>query len=291
MIYLVGPTHCANLHKLPSMNGKLTVALVSDVFFGPGASERLDARLREAKKLGAELVVLPEIALLPWSPATREARAEDAERPGGPRARLLMEAARRASISVLGGLIELDDEGRRFNVALLADSEGAPRGSYRKVHLPEEPGFWETSHYLPGTETPRVLEVAGFPFGVQICSDSNRPVLTHALTALGAEAILAPRATERETWESWKLVYRANALTACAYVLTVNRPAPEQGVPLGGPSFACGPDGAVLVETTDPVALVTLDRAAIARARKDYPGYLATPSALYRDAWASAAKK
>ena len=266
----------------------LAVALVSDVFFGPDAKPRLISRLEEARKLGAELAVLPEIALLPWSPATREVRAEDAEPPRGPRARILCDCAKTAGIAVLGGLIERDEKGRRFNTALLVDEEGKRCFSYRKIHLPEESGFWETSHYEPGTEPPRVLEQAGFPFGVQICSDSNRPVLTHALSAMGAEAILAPRATESTTWESWKLVFRANALTASVYVLSVNRPAPEQGVPLGGPSFACDPMGEVLLETTDPVAVVTLDRAIVARARKDYPGYLKTPAELYEKTWKSA---
>ena len=132
------------------MNGTLAVALVSDVFFESDARARLEARLAEAKKQGAELAVLPEIALVPWSPATKIARDEDAEEAGGPRAQLLAECAKRVGIGVLGGLIERDPQGRRFNVALLVDEKGAVRGSYRKVHLPEEPGFWERATTSPG---------------------------------------------------------------------------------------------------------------------------------------------
>jgi predicted amidohydrolase len=127
------------------------------------------------------------------------------------------------------------------------------------------------------------------PVGVQICSDNNRPEGSHLLGALGAEVILAPRATEPSTWERWKLVLRVNAMTSCAFVVTVNRPAPELGVELGGPSAVFSPDGEVLLETTEPLALVDLDRGAIAAARKGYPGYLAVRAGLYARAWSTAA--
>jgi predicted amidohydrolase len=269
----------------------LTVALVSDVFFSSDAVSRLLRRLALARDGGAELAVLPELPLNPWSPATREARADDAEEPGGLRHRALAAAARKTGIAVLGGAIVRDGAGRRFNTALLFSSSGELVASYRKLHLPEEPGFWETSHYEPGEEPPRVVRELAFPFGIQICSDVNRPTVSHALAAAGAEAIIAPRATERETFESWKLVFRANALTSTAYVLSVNRPEPEQGVPLGGPSVAVAPDGSVLAESVEPVVVVTLARGAVARARADYPGYLKVRPELYARAWLEGAAR
>jgi hypothetical protein len=72
-------------------------------------------------------------------------------------------------------------------------------------------------------------------------------------------------------------------------VLSVNRPRAERGVPLGGPSFAVAPTGDVLVETTDTVALVAIDRALVAVARRSYPGYLATRSDLYAAGWTQVA--
>jgi N-carbamoylputrescine amidase len=258
---------------------------VSDVFFGPGAEQRLLARLGEARERGAELALLPELPLDAWCAATREAREADAEAPGGPRHALLARAAASSNLGVVGGAIVREADGRRFNVTLAFDRTGRLVGSYRKVHLPEEPGFWETDHYSPGDQPPRVIDAFPVRLGIQVCSDVNRPVLAHALAAAGAQAILAPRATESGTWERWRLVLRALALTTTTYVLSVNRPAPEAGVPLGGPSFAVGPDGTVLVETTDPIALVTLEGDAVARARRNYPGYLAVRPALYARAW------
>jgi predicted amidohydrolase len=264
----------------------LTVALISDVFFTPDGPQRLRARLREARGRGATLAVLPEIPLNPWSPATRRAVEADAEDPGGPRQQQLAGAAREEAIAVVGGAIVRDPAtGVRYNTGLVYDDAGALVASYRKVHLPEEEGFWEPDHYAPGSQLPQVVTAFGMPIGLQICSDINRPQGCHLLGAMGAEAIVAPRATEAATWERWRTVIVANAMTSCAYILSVNRPAAEQGVALGGPSCAVAPGGRVLVETTDPVAVVTLERRAVVDAKKRYPGYLRVEAHLYADGW------
>jgi predicted amidohydrolase len=216
-------------------------------------------------------------------------RPEDAEPPRGPRFQVLAEAARRAGIALLAGVI-VDDGGSRRNRSLLFDAGGHLTTCYDKNHLPQEAGFWEQDHYGPGLSPPRVVAVAGFPVGIQVCSDLNRPELCHALAAAGANAILGPRATEAATWERWRLVLQATAITSCAYVLTVTRPRPEAGVPLGGPACAIGPDGAVLLETTATVGMVTLQRRAVETARMGYPGYLAVRPDLYRRAWQEAAE-
>jgi N-carbamoylputrescine amidase len=268
------------------MSHTLTVALISDVFFTSDGAERLQARLREARARGAELALLPEIPLNPWSPATNVARDDDAEDAGGPRQRVLSEAARDAGIAVVGGVIlRQAPTGIRHNTAVVYDDRGGLVASYRKVHLPEEEGFWEPAHYAAGSEPPSVIDRFCLRIGLQICSDINRPQGCHLLGAMGAEAILAPRATERGTWDRWRTVLVANAMTSCAYVLSVNRPAPEHGVPLGGPSIAVHPHGDVLVETTDPVAVVTLTREAVLEAKTRYPGYLPVEAEMYADAW------
>ncbi len=272
--------------------GTLTVALVSDVFFGRGREERLAGRLAEAKARGAELALLPELPLDPWVPATQLARDEDAEPPDGPRHRLLAESARAAGLAVIGGAIVRDPAtGRRHGTSLVFDARGRHLASYGKLHLPEEPGFWETSHYDPAEQAPQPIEGLGLTIGVQICSDINRPEGSHLLGALGAEAILAPRSTELATYPRWRPVFIANALTSCTFVLSVNRPDPEQDVLIGGPSIAVAPDGKVLLETTDRLAVVTLERSVVQAARVAYPGYLPVRARLYADAWGAVARR
>ena len=120
---------------------------------------------------------------------------------------------------------------------------------------------------------------------MQICSDVNRPEGTHLLAAQGAELVVAPRATELATWHRWRPVLTANALTSCCWVASVNRPGPEQGVLIGGPSFAVAPDGEVLLETTEALGLFSFDRGDLPRMRLEYPGYLDVRADLYRAGW------
>ena len=271
-------------------DGKLTIALISEVFWEADGAQRLRQRLAEAAQRGADLAVLPEIPLHPWRPATKEVHDEDAEAMDGPRATTQREAAVEAGIGLVGGIIHRDaTTGRRTSRALVIDRAGEVRATYEKLHLPEEPGFWETSHYDPGTNPPRLIDAFGMPIGVQICSDNNRPQGTLLLGAQGAMASLVPRASEEKTFQRWKTVFRSNAMTGCLYVLSVNRPHPEGGVLLGGASVAFDPSGELLVETTDPMVLVTLEASRVTDARRAYPGYLPIHARLYADAWADIA--
>ncbi len=273
----------------PREDGKLTVALISEVYWEADGPQRLKERLAEASDRGADLAVLPELPLNRWSPATKEVQDEDAEGMDGERARTQAEAAAEAGIGLVGGIIHRDSDGRRTSRALVFDSNGKLAATYEKLHLPEEEGFWETSHYEPGTEAPKRIDAFGVPIGVQLCSDNNRPEGTHLLGAQGVIATINPRASEERTYQRWKTVWRANALTSCCYVLSVNRPYPEEGVLIGGPSVVIDPSGNAIVETTDTLALVTLDAKVVTEARRAYPGYLPIPARLYADAWAEIA--
>ncbi|MDE3262759.1 MAG: carbon-nitrogen hydrolase family protein [Acidobacteriota bacterium] len=269
------------------MNSRLlTVALITDVFPEPEEYDGLLARLRDARARGAQLAVLPELPLNRWAPATRTPSDTDAEPPAGPRASALAAAARTVGLAVLGGAIVRDPaSGRRHNTALLLDPAGKERLRYRKIHLPDEEGYWEAHHYEPGDRLHAPVDVGGFAIGVQVCSDANRPQGCNALAAMGAEVILVPRATPAESYERWRLVLRAGAVTSCAWVVSVNRPGIRSGGIIGGPSMVSGPSGEVLLETKDPVAVVTLEKDALERARRQYPGYLDVRADIYGRAW------
>ena len=278
------------MNAAPRADGRLSVALVSEVFWQPDGIGRLGATLDQCVERGADLAVLPEIPLNPWRPATKVPHDEDAEPMDGPRATRMAAAARAAGIGLVGGIIHRDPaSGRRTSRLLVFDRSGALAATYEKLHLPEEPGFWETSHYEPGTLPPQRIDAFGMPVGVQICSDANRPEGSHLLGARGVQAVLVPRSSEERTYQRWKIVFRANALTSCCYVLSVNRPDPEEGVLIGGPSIAVDPNGAVLVETTDRISVVTLEGSVVSAARIAYPGYLPVRARLYADAWAEIA--
>ena len=269
----------------------LAIALVTDVFPGAAAAARRAKRTDAAAKLGPGLVVLPELPLNRWSAASRTPLDEDAEPPppDGPRCRMLAEAAASAGVGTVGGAIVRASTGRRLNTAMVHDASGRLLYTYAKVHLPEEPGYWETSHYEPGTTPPVPVRLPGcdLPLGVQICSDINRPAGAQLLAAQGAEVIVVPRATEPGSYPRWRLVFRSVALTNAAWVISVNRPA-DPAVPIGGPSLVVNPAGEIVLETEEPLAVVTIDRAAVARGRASYPGYLPARCEVYAEGWRAA---
>lgn len=272
-------------------DGRLRIALVSETFFEPDGEGRLRERLAEAADRGADVAVLPELPLNEWRPALDQPVEDDAEPTDGPRAAAQAAAAVEAGIGLVGGIIHRDaGTGRRTSRALVFDASGVLVATYEKLHLPHEEGFWEASHYEPGDEPPRRIDAFGVPLGVQLCSDTNRPEGSHLLGAQGAAAILIPRATEERTYQRWKIVFRANAMTSGAYVLSVTRPHPEHGVLIGGPSVAIDPNGEPVLETTDRLALVTIEARVVADARRGYPGYLPVRARLYADAWDEVAR-
>jgi len=264
----------------------LSLAIITEVYPDPPAWELLPAALAEAKALGAELAVLPEIPLNPWSPASKAPLDEDAEDVYGPRQKALSAAAAETGVAVLGGAIIRDpDTGVRHNTALLYGASGSCLARYKKIHLPAEEGFWETSHYEPGHEPPTVVSGLPMKVGFQVCSDVNRTTGFQLLGAMGAEVVLVPRCTPPQTYERWKLVLRANAVTSGCYVISSNRPAPTPDGLIGGPSIAISPTSEVLLETTDPLSVVTLSREVLEAARADYPGYLKVYPEVYARGW------
>lgn len=267
-------------------DAQVGVALVTEVFFDDADAARLRAHLEEAKAGGASVALLPELPLNAWSPYSKTARDEDAEEVDGPRQRRMAEAAADAGVALVGGAIVIDPTTRlRHNTAVVYGPDGTCLARYRKVHLPEEEGYWETSHYEPGTSGPEAFEGLALRAGLQICSDVNRPEGFQLLAAQGAEVVFAPRATPPETYERWRTVLRANAVTSGTYVVSANRPRPEHGASIGGPSLVIDPNGEVVVETTAPVRVVVLERAVVVEASREYPGYLKRFPELYAEGW------
>lgn len=269
------------------MKEVVKVALVTEVFPEDTDGVALKATLKEAKAQGACLAILPELPLNSWCPATKEVNDDDAEGSGGWRQRIMAVTAAEVGMGIIGGAIVKDSgTGQRFSHAFFFRSDGTRMGSYRKIHLPEEEGFWETSHYEAGKKPPPVVECqGGIKVGIQLCSDVMRPSMFQMLAERGAELIAAPRATPPESYDRWKLVLQANAITANSFVISTNRPRPEGGVDIGGPSVAIAPNGEILAESTDPVTVVSLDRSVMEAAQAGYPGYLKRFPELYAQGW------
>jgi predicted amidohydrolase/uncharacterized protein (DUF952 family) len=241
----------------------LRLALLSEL--SPSAQ-----RLLEVSQ-AADLVVLPELPFQPWAPA-RQGNAL-------PSADLDHQLDLCPQLAILGGGVV----GRSNRAVLMR--QGEILLDYTKMHLPQEEGFWESDYYDPGQLPPQVCDALGFPLGVQICSDIHRPFGLSFLAFQGVSLVLCPRATEKATYPAWKRVYQAMARIHSCYIASVNRPGPEAGVPLGGPSLVVGPDGEVVAESDESLLLVTIEHDRIVRAKNDYPGYLNWAWPTYQQAW------
>lgn len=271
--HLYGPLDCAAVVEVTRLAPARDLRVGLACALRPGLEV-----LQQAAAQGCRLVVLPELPFHRWCPAFRERDPQDED---NGRAAAQAQLARQSGLWLLGGSLE-----NRRNTAYLWNPQGEVDLRYEKMHLPQEPGFWEADHYDPGSQPPGVSDGMGFPLGIQVCSDIQRPFGSMFLRHQGAAAILVPRATDRGTFANWRLVMQAMARMTACYVLSVNRPGPEFGVPLGGPSLVVGPDGQVLAEAEQPLTCVTLEHEAVVRARSEYPGYLAVPSSVYAAAWA-----
>ena len=113
----------------------------------------------------------------------------------------------------------------------------------------------------------------------------NRPQGSHLLAAAGADVIVGPRSTELATYDKWRPVWIANALTTGCFVCSVNRPSPEDGVLIGGASIAVAPNGEVVAESCEAITVFTARQSTIEEARIEYPGYLPCRNDLYADCW------
>ena len=276
---------------MPSPTATMRVAMIHEVFHDDPGGASLRAHLERARDDGADVAVLPELPLNAWAPHSKVPNEGDAEPLDGPRQRIMASAASDLGIALVGGVILRDSDSRvRHNTALVYGPDGALLARYRKIHLPEEEGYWETSHYEPGEEAPTLVDGLSLRTGLQICSDVNRPQGFQLLAAQGAEVVLAPRATPPGSWERWRMVLRANAVMSGAYLISVNRPRPEYGAPIGGPSIAIAPSGAVLAETEEPVTVVEMNRADVDEAAAGYPGYLERFPDVYARGWSRLAE-
>ena len=233
-------------------DGKLTVALVSEVFWEPDGTARLEDRLREAAERGADLAVLPELPAEPVEPGHQGRQW----------------TTTRSRWTVLGHRRRAGRQGRPASVSSAGSSTGrrtvagpaarscstAPGGSRRRTRSSTCPRR-RASGRRATTSRAASRRGASTRSGCPSASSCARTT-----TGQRARICSAPRASRRCSTRAparsgptsaGRSVWRANALTSACYVLSVNRPHPEQGVLIGGPSVAIDPRGEVLVETTD----------------------------------------
>ncbi|MDA8389619.1 MAG: carbon-nitrogen hydrolase [Gammaproteobacteria bacterium] len=254
----------------------LRTALVQQSGDGDRATlwARTEDGIREAAEGGARLVLLQELHPGPYFCQQEDpALFDEAEPIPGPSSERLGALAARYKLVIVGSLFERRAPGLYHNTAVVFENDGRLIGRYRKMHIPDDPGFYEKFYFTPGDLGFTPIDTSVGRLGVLVCWDQWYPEAARLMALAGADMLLYPTAigwdprdpqTEQlRQREAWELVQRGHAVANGLPVLCCNRcgfePDPTDatcGIQFWGTSFACGPQGEWLARAgTDPAVL------------------------------------
>jgi N-carbamoylputrescine amidase len=270
-----------------------TVGLVQMRLGGQPAAN-LDRAVRlvtEAAKAGAKVVCLPELFRSTYFCQTEDAARFDlAETIPGPSTEAIGAVARGHGITVVVPVFEKRAPGLYHNSAAVISPEGSVIGTYRKMHIPDDPGYYEKFYFTPGDLGFRSFETPCGPIGTLICWDQWYPEAARLTALRGALVLFYPTAIgwhprEKEALgeqqrDAWITVQRGHAISNGVYVAAVNRAGLEKpeggpaGIEFWGSTFLCDPFGVVVARARtdgEEVVLGTVDPARIEEVRRGWP--------------------
>ena len=253
--------------------------------------EKAAAQVEEAARRGAEVVCLPELYRSPYFCQREDPAFFDlAEDVPGPSSERFQAVARKAGVAVIVPIFERRAPGLYHNSALLVDADGTIRGTYRKMHIPDDPAFYEKFYFTPGDLGFRAFDLAAGRVGALICWDQWYPEGARLTALQGASILFYPTAIgwhpgEKARYgaaqrDAWQTIQRSHAIANGVYVGSVNRvgfepgAAGQAGLEFWGSSFLCDPFGQVLLEgTTDREEILVgeVELGRIEEVRRNWP--------------------
>lgn len=250
------------------MARNITVALIQHAHRGSVAANRsyIAEHVGVAAASGARLVLLQELHDEHYFCQSENTGAFDLAEPvPGPGSEFLAGLAAQHKVVIVGSLFERRAAGLYHNTALVLDSDGSLAGRYRKMHIPDDPGFHEKFYFTPGDLGFTPIDTSLGRLGVLVCWDQWYPEAARLMALGGAEVLLYPTAIgwdrndtpdeQQRQLDAWRTVQRAHAVANGIPLLSCNRvgfePSPQPGAPgieFWGHSFVCGPQGEMLAE-------------------------------------------
>ncbi len=218
-------------------------------------------QIRKAAAAGAQVVCLQELFRSPYFCQREDPALFDLAEPiPGPTSERLSEAARANGVVVIGSLFERRAAGVYHNTAAVFDADGSLLGIYRKMHIPDDPLYYEKYYFTPGDLGFRAFDTRFGRIGVLVCWDQWYPEGARLTALQGAQVLFYPTAIgwhprEKAEFgiaqhEAWELIQRSHALANGVYVVAVNRVGhegpPEAGLQFWGASFVSDPFGKVI---------------------------------------------
>lgn len=271
----------------------LKAALIQDINHGDADANLsvIEQRVAEAAAAGAELVLLQELHNGAYFCQHESAAEFDrAEAIPGPSTERLSALAAKNSVVLVASLFERRAAGLYHNTAVIFEKDGSLLGKYRKMHIPDDPGFYEKFYFTPGDLGFNPIASSVGKIGVLVCWDQWYPEAARLMALAGAEVLVYPTAIgwdpddtsdERERQrQAWMLSHRGHAVANGIPVLSCNRtgfePSPigASGIRFWGSSHALGAQGEILAEAgtdTPEILYATLDLARSEQVRRMWP--------------------
>ncbi|WP_282130625.1 carbon-nitrogen hydrolase [Pseudoalteromonas aliena] len=273
---------------------KLTVALVqqSNTDNAQYNMAKSISAIREAAQKGAKLVVLQELHRSLYFCQTENVDVFDlAETIPGPSSNALAELAKELSIVIVASLFEKRATGLYHNTAVVLEQDGSIAGKYRKMHIPDDPGFYEKFYFTPGDIGFEPIQTSVGKLGVLVCWDQWFPEAARLMAMAGAEVLIYPTAIgwdpnddiaeQTRQKDAWVISQRAHAVANGVPVISCNRvghesdpSAQSDGIAFWGNSFIAGPQGELLAEannTDEQILVVEIDQKRSENVRRIWP--------------------
>ena len=254
-------------------------------------ADREDNKARLAEKItklaheGAELIVLQELHNgLYFCQEENVDTFNQAEPIPGPSTEFYGRLAKELQVVIVTSLFERRTAGLYHNTAVVMEKDGTIAGTYRKMHIPDDPGYYEKFYFTPGDLGFQPINTSIGRLGVLVCWDQWYPEAARLMALAGAEMLIYPTAIGYDPHDTkdeqerqrmaWQTVQRGHAVANGLPVITVNRVGDEDGVPFWGTSFVAGPQGELLYEAptnAEAEAIVEVDMQRSEQVRRWWP--------------------
>jgi len=251
--------------------------------------ERALSAVHRAAHNGAEIICLQELFNSLYFCQRQDPALFDLAEPiPGPTTERLSQAARETEAVIVASVFERRTAGVYHNTAVVFDADGSLCGLYRKMHIPDDPLYFEKYYFTPGDTGFRTFQTRHGRIGVLVCWDQWFPEAARLTALQGAEVLLYPTAIgwhprEKEEQgfaqrEAWEIMQRAHAIANGVFVAAVNRVGHEGpadgGLQFWGSSFVCDPFGVVVGQTSEEgeeVLVVPCERGRLEEVRRNWP--------------------
>jgi len=252
--------------------------------------------VRDAARQGAQVVCLPELFKTQYFCQREDAALFDLAEPiPGPSTEVLTKVAQEAKVAIVASIFEKRARGVYHNTAVMIDSDGKILGLYRKMHIPDDPLYYEKFYFTPGDLGFKAFDTNFGRVGSLVCWDQWYPEGARLTALAGAEVIFYPTAigwhpSEKEQFgkaqhDAWRTIQRAHAIANGVFVAVVNRVGHETGNIRGnevkgaglefwGGSFLCDPFGVVIAEAShnkEEILIGEIDAQKMEEVRRNWP--------------------